>query len=194
MNRFPKTALVALILAAVCLQGCPFLSLIVIPKDPRLEQAIRDELGKRFGFLTTLDMLMLTSLDAKGLGIETIAGLETATNLEFLNLDKNSISDLAPLENLIKLKTLNLDENEIFDLGPLAGLVNLNVLSLFSNQVADLTPLITNALAGGLGEGDTVILDVDTLDAEALQQAERLQTEFKVNVVLVQPAGGGSTK
>lgn len=181
---------VVLVTAAGSLVGCPDNAQIVIFKEPALEAAVRAELGIPFGFLTRDQLKDLYSLDASGRGITDLTGLEFAINLINLNLDTNEVSDLLPLANLVNLQTINLDSNLFFDLTPLAGLLNLTTLSLFDNQVADLQPLITNALNGGLGEGDVVVLDEITLNDVALTQANQLVTVFSVNVVLVTPAGG----
>lgn len=175
---------------AVFTAGCPSLRAIVIIKDAGLDRAIRAELGKPFGFLTRADLLELLTLDARNLGIRDISGLENATNLIWLDLDTNQISDITPLTPCVNLMVLNLDSNEIWDLTPLSGLFNLDLLSLFDNQVGDIGPLITNANNGGLGPGDTVVLDQATLNDHALTVDVPALRARGVNVVLAVETGG----
>ena len=65
-------------------------------------------------------MNTLENLDGRELGIKSLNGLETATNLHSLNLSHNRISDLTPLAYLTQLQVLSLDSNEISDIAPLA--------------------------------------------------------------------------
>lgn len=174
---------------AVLLVGCPYQP--VFFSDHALESAVRDELKKPFGILTAADLLGVRELDGRGLGIEDLRGLELCSNLAWLDLDTNKISDLSPLEQLGRpdspfnspLVYLNLDGNEITDITPLAGLLNLQGVSLFGNQVADIGPLVVNATNMGLGEGDYVILDASTLNEEAIAVDIPMLLSFGVNVI-----------
>lgn len=162
-------------LAAIigALAGCP--APVFIP-DHALESAIRAELHKPFGVLTDLDLLDLVSLDARELNIRDLSGIQYCRNLQWLDLRGNAISNLKPLEQLgmpespfdSPLVYLNLNTNEITDISPLVGLMNLQGLLLFDNQIADILPLVTNAQYGGLGEGDYVVLDFNTLNDKSL--------------------------
>ncbi len=156
------------ITVALSLTGCPEISEIVIFKDQGLENAVRRELGLPFGVLTVTQLRELRSLDARELDIADLSGLDKCPNLTWLNLEGNSVSDLTPLANLTGLMTLVLDANEIEDLTPLAGLINLDVLSLRDNRIADIQALVTNAVNGGLGPGDQVLLSGNDLSARAL--------------------------
>ena len=100
--------------------------------DQRLEQAVRVTLHKLAGPLLWGDVLNgnLTSLDAHGLGIEDLGGIEYLVELESLNLFDNKIDDITPLARLSSLNALNLGINQIANLAPLAALVNLESLDL----------------------------------------------------------------
>ena len=115
------------------------------------------------------EMWRIEELKAKAAGIESLRGLEYATNLRELYLgnvysqdweviiwteeesrDKytttepempNKISDLTPLENLTNLKVLRLGCNAVSDLSPLRNLTNLRWLSLHENRITDVSPL-----------------------------------------------------
>ena len=67
--------------------------------------------------------------------------LKNLTNLDYLNLESNQISDVTPLKNLTNLKHLTLWYNQISDVTPLRNLTNLEWLELSRNQISDVTPL-----------------------------------------------------
>ncbi|MCL2036629.1 MAG: leucine-rich repeat domain-containing protein, partial [Oscillospiraceae bacterium] len=67
--------------------------------------------------------------------------LSTLTNLRFLVLNNNFISDLSFLSELTSLEYLYLDGNQISDLSRLSALTKLGMLELNHNQISDLTPL-----------------------------------------------------
>lgn len=185
---------VLLVFVAVFAAGCP--TLVFLP-DKALESAIRAEIGKPFGILTEADLLQVYELDGRNLGIRDLSGLELCRNLAWLDLDTNKINNLRPLEQLGRpedpfdspLVYLNLDDNEISDIQPLSGLLNLQMVSLFNNQVADIGALVTNAENGGLGAGDSVVLDANTLNDKALNVDIPTLESYGVNVSLVVPQG-----
>ena len=63
------------------------------------------------------------------------------TQLRWLNLGWNQISDLKPLAGLTQLRSLYLRYNQIRDVTPLAGLVKLEYLGLRENPIEDASPL-----------------------------------------------------
>jgi len=63
-------------------------------EDPAVEAAVREALDMPTQNILALDMLRLTKLDLSGKGVTDLAGLETATNLQILNLQNNRISDI----------------------------------------------------------------------------------------------------
>ena len=114
----------------------------VLVPDAGLAGAIRSELGLDAGDpITQQTMATLTNLDASDQGISDLTGLEHATNLQTLNLDKNQISDLQPLTSLTNLQSLTLTDNQIEDVTPLAALVNLETLHLAGNSPQDISAL-----------------------------------------------------
>ena len=108
--------------------------------DANLKAAVEAKLGKTDP--TPTDMLGLTSLSATGQGIVSLTGLEYATNLVYLDIPRNAISDISPLAGLINLEKLYLDDNhQISDISALSGLTALVELELDYNQISDLSPL-----------------------------------------------------
>jgi len=108
--------------------------------DPNLRRVVGEKLrSHRF---TQPDMLRLRDLVAFSQGIANLTGLEHATNLVFLDLGGNRITDIRPLAGLTRLETLRLWHNRITDISPLAGLKRLKEIGLNDNQIEDFTPLL----------------------------------------------------
>ena len=107
--------------------------------DANLEGAVRQVLGKPEGELTSADLASLTRLDATGLSIQSLAGLEHATALSYLELPVNPISDVSPLVSLTNLETLDLGSTKITDAGvaSLVSLTNLETLDLVDTAITD---------------------------------------------------------
>lgn len=104
--------------------------------DAALDNAVREEFGVFDQAISAEEMTKLTVIRASDLGIDSLAGLEYATNLRELSLDNNSICDLWPL----------------------AGLTGLRELDVSYNEISDISPLITNSHDGGHGLGDRIDL------------------------------------
>ncbi len=122
--------------------------------DSSLERAVRTALGAQVGGdptssltdptvppLRVTDLATLTTLNARSRGIQSLAGLEHATNLTALMLDNNSIADISDLAGLTKLEYLSLMGNSIAGIDSLADLPKLEYLYLTSNSITDLSPL-----------------------------------------------------
>ena len=110
-------------------------ALVSIP-DANLRAAIARicEVGTRP--LTVANMKTLTGLDLEGGGFRDLTGLEYATNLKFLWLDYNWITDVSPLKGLTNLEVLRLNYNSITDVSPLKGLTKLKDLGLRRNPLS----------------------------------------------------------
>lgn len=65
--------------------------------------------------------------------IESLVGLQHATNLTNLVLQFNEISDLSPIANLTNLEVINFDKNRVLDLSPLENLVALTEVGFWDN-------------------------------------------------------------
>lgn len=110
--------------------------------DPNLRQAVREalELPDEVTLAQPL-MNQLTRLDAYRKEMTDLTGMEHATNIAWLSLAENHVSDLSPLAELFKLETLYLWANPISDLSPLANLGNLKALDLGGRRISDLRTL-----------------------------------------------------
>lgn len=117
-------------------------------KDPKFKAKILD-LMHNFYKLIPQDVNEITAktaaqiqfLDLDKQGISDLSGLEYFTGLERLKLQDNQIQDLKPLQNLTHLTELWLRKNKVTDLTPLQGLTALKTLLLTNNAVNDLQPL-----------------------------------------------------
>ena len=84
-----------------------------------------------------------TSLDLSGqnLDSEDIEPLKKFTNLRYLDLSDNNITDISCLSELASLRDLYLYNNDIENIEPLARLNNLETLNLSCNNITDIEPL-----------------------------------------------------
>ncbi len=105
----------------------------------KITETLRIPLGET---LTVADMLKLRRLTANDADIRDLTGLQLASNLTFLSLANNAISDTIPLAGLRRLTTLVLDDNRISDVVPLTRLSQLTMLSLRNNWISDMSPLV----------------------------------------------------
>ncbi|HOQ89034.1 MAG TPA: leucine-rich repeat domain-containing protein [Candidatus Hydrogenedentes bacterium] len=195
LKRMAMAGVAAGILLSI--SGCWVLFSPVFFKDKALENAVRKALGRPFGLLTTRDLRKLGELQAAGLGITDLSGLEYCESLTVLNLRGNAVSSISPLNNLKNLVRLDLGENKIKNIEPVAGMLLLQELILYGdeNEVVDWNPLRSNVLAGGLGAGDTVVLPTKTtIDSSGNPLANFADTQVVllnagVNVIYGSPSG-----
>ena len=158
--------------SATCVIGVMMLGLTLISQaqeihmpDAELRKLVRETLNLPANTrLTKQHMLQLESIDAGGnRGITDLTGLEHATNIGFVSLYHNPISDISafasleqmwgfnlwgcqienisPLKNLTNLSGFSLGANQISDLRPLSGLIQLRHIELESNRISDVSPL-----------------------------------------------------
>ncbi len=110
--------------------------------DVNLRAAIAETLGKIPGVaITAEDMATLIHLDADGMDIQDLEGLQFAVDLIELNLRGNPLSDLSALSGLTTLKEVRLSGESLSDLSPLADLVNLEGVGFWKTSISDLSPL-----------------------------------------------------
>ena len=158
LSRVPQLCVATLLvlLAPGCLCIWPWQ--VVVPDDA-LDSAIRAELREPLGCLAESDFTQLRELQAPGLAIRSLEGLQLAGNLLTLNLSTNEIVSIAQVGALENLSFLDLSHNRITDLGPLTGLSFLNFLNLEGNDdIVSWEPLRVNASNGGFPEGGTVVV------------------------------------
>ena len=147
-RKWPLPAIclaLVLALAALC---WPRGAVGVVFDNALLEQAVRAELDKPEGIITSEDLERVERLAVVGqnlLGTEQdydcrVLGYVDGVSQE--NAPRGDISDLSLLSKMPNLKTLYLCQQEIKDLSPLSGLP-LEELYLADNHIMDLSPLET---------------------------------------------------
>ena len=110
--------------------------------DANLREVIVETLGKAPNTaITAQEMATLTYIEAEGMDIQNLEGLQFATNLEELRLRGNALSDLSPLSGLTTLKEVEVSGESLSNLSPLAGLTNLEGVGFWKTSISDLSPL-----------------------------------------------------
>src|SRR5688500_10245439 len=87
---------------------------VVVFPDKQLEAAVRKFVFEKRDNdkpLVESDVVNLSTIQATGLGITNLSGLEKCQSLASLDLAKNRISDLSPLKHLGRIQYLNLAQN-----------------------------------------------------------------------------------
>ena len=108
--------------------------------DPNLRTAVEIEIEKAAGEpIAPAEVLTIDCLQAPGMDIRNLTGLESATNLTAVILRNNNISDISPMAGLTNLRRLDLQGNNISDISPLAGLTELADLLLQDNNISDIS-------------------------------------------------------
>ena len=139
MNFRHKLTLYLLLYVIPC---TPLFAQAVYIPDPNLRAVIQETLNRPDDApITQASMLHLDRLDARGMEITNLTGTEFATNLGYLELARNPISDLTPVANLTKLRWLFAWHCEITDISPLTNLTELTHLDLSYNHIDDITAL-----------------------------------------------------
>ncbi len=131
--------------------------------DPGLRRAVEQALGKAPGSVTEEDLRGLMSLNADSFGVTSLAGLEAASNLEWLTLSGNAIRDLSPLSGLTGLEALTLSGNGLADITALSALTALEQLWLDGNDLSDISALSALGALIYLHLGDNRIADISPL-------------------------------
>ena len=132
--------------------------------DPNLRDAMETTLGKASGeAITTDEMKTLTVLIANQVSIVDLTGLEHATQLTDLWLERNAITDISPVAGLTQLTRLELGGNAITDISAVAGLINLTGLGLWSNNITDISAVAGLTHLTGLWLWSNNITDISPL-------------------------------
>ena len=182
-NSFPKEKLKVI---------CEKAGLLYL-EDSNLERVIREKLGKLSGVLLFEDVSAITSLDASGMSISNLEGLQFFQNISELTLDNNIISNINILNelpyltllsvkdnhlknidslgNVSSLKQLYLDNNYIDNLNAFQGTNSLEVLSLGGNHISDITSLSTMKSLTALNLFHNDISDIEPIKELIIFQA-----------------------
>lgn len=107
----------------------------------------------------------LTYLDLSDNSLRNIAPLSELQNLQEINLLQNSLNDLLALSTLKNLTVLNIAHNELSTLIPISTLSGLKQLNASNNNLTDLTGIAQLAGLGHLNVSQNMITDVSSLSA-----------------------------
>ena len=99
------------------------------------------------------------------------------TQLSYLNLTNNKISDVSPIAKLTHLKTLYLSDNKVMKLIPLSQLTQLEYINLSNNTISDIPP----SLAGMMQLKSLNLSYNNISDVTSLTQMKNLETLFLNN-------------
>ena len=121
-------------------------------------------------------MTNLTYLELSGNSITDISPLRGLTNLTWLWFSSSNLSDISALRGLTSLTYMNLSNNNLTDtdISSLSGLINLTGLNLGSNRITDisslqtLTSLTRKAMATLTGTSRGVTVAFDSLSVARL--------------------------
>ena len=113
-------------------------------KDPNLEIIVRTALRNKKDDLNNNHLAKLDSLKYYPTPekISSLSGIELCTNIQYLLIGHQRISNIEPLRKMVKMRDLDLNQNRLIkDISPLENMVNLESLVLFGNQISDLSSL-----------------------------------------------------
>ena len=133
-----------LFLKTLKMDNAPSGQLSHIAELPNLEEVIISNttvLAEELSYLGRLDSLKRLTLQKCGLS--TVAGLDQATGLIYLDLSDNSLRNILPLAALQNLQELDLSNNALNDLLALSGLKSLISLDASHNELTSLIPIST---------------------------------------------------
>ncbi|WP_223592236.1 hypothetical protein [Neobacillus bataviensis] len=117
---------------------------VVLFEDKTLEKSVRETLSLTDDEpLTEQKIQALVTLDAEGLEIHSLKGLEKAINLEELNVSDNNIESIEPILNLTKLQAAEISYNPIEDLGYLMRMTSLQEFDISGTNITDIFRLTT---------------------------------------------------
>lgn len=111
---------------------------------------------------------LLQKLTLADCGLSTIAGLENAANLAYLDLGNNTVRNLEPLTPLVNLKQIDLQHNAVTNLSALSALSNLEKLDVSYNSLTGIAPIASCAKLTWLNVGNnklTSLSGVESLSA-----------------------------
>ena len=134
--------------------------------DPNLRAAVVEALGKSPNApITVEEMKGLRRFDLANRGVRDLTGLQFATNVTWLYLIDNQISDLSPIAGLIELREIWARGNVLSDISPVRGLTNLTHLEFPGSPISDLSSVkgLTNLIY--LNCNDTLVSDLSPVSS-----------------------------
>ena len=109
--------------------------------DPNLQAAIANALYPLPPPYSTAQLQNLTSLQAGFYNIQDTGGLEYASNLTFLSLNEDPVTNFSGILNLTNLTELDFYFASLTNISFMTNLHQLKVTYLTGNSIADASPL-----------------------------------------------------
>ena len=135
--------------------------LVHIADLPNLEEIIISNTVVQADELSSLGRLeSLKRLTLQSCSLSTVAGLDQATGLIYLDLSDNSLRNVLPLSALQNLQELDLSNNALNDLLALSGLKNLISLDVSQNELTSLIPISTVSGLEKLNVSNNMLTDL----------------------------------
>ena len=134
--------------------------------DPNLRAAVAEGIRRSPDVpITASGMKRLRRIDLAGKGVRDLTGLQFATNVTWLHLIDNQISDLSPIAGLIELREIWARGNVLSDISPVRGLRNLTHLEFPGSPISDLSSVkgLTNLIY--LNCNDTLVSDLSPVSS-----------------------------
>lgn len=133
-----------LFLKTLKMDAAPSGQLAHIAGLPHLEEVIITNTAVQAEELSYLGKLeSLKRLTLQKCSLSTVAGLDLAKGLVYLDLSDNSLRNILPLSALLNLQELDLSNNALNDLLALSGLKDLISLDVSHNELTTLIPIST---------------------------------------------------
>ena len=106
----------------------------------------------------------LQRLTLSDCGLSTVAGLEMAQNVTYLDLSSNTIRNLEPLSSMLNLQEINLQHNALTSLTALGTLTNLEKLDVSYNSLTSIAPVATCLKLSWLDAGNNSLASLGAVD------------------------------
>jgi hypothetical protein len=94
---------------------------------------------------------------------EDVAGLQYCTDLVYLDLSNNKITDVSFAKNLLKLRLFSIGINKVTDISALSSLTELEFLEIYTNPIVDYAPLTGLTKLTHLNCARTALADITPL-------------------------------
>jgi Leucine-rich repeat (LRR) protein len=94
---------------------------------------------------------------------EDAAGLQYCTDLVYLDLSNNKLTDISFVKNLLKLRLFSIGINKVTDISALSSLTELEFLEIYTNPIVDYTPLTGLTKLTHLNCARTALADITPL-------------------------------
>lgn len=166
--------------------------------DINFENAVREAVGKKVESVYVSDVQKLRTFSARVCGISDISEIMYFTNLEYLDLRGNHITDFMPIGNLRNLKYLDVSKNfsvmngnkeKGLDLTPVQNLILLETLNASGNLITDITPLSGLICLKELDLQNNRLTDVSALASCTALETLNLSSNYGINSVTMNEQG-----